>query len=237
MKRSKKYKAAAEKVNADNLYSPAEAVKLAKETSTTKYDATVEVALFLGVDPKKADQAIRGTVNLPHGTGKTARVLVFATGANAEAARAAGADIVGGDELIDEVNNGRLDYDSVVSTPELMGKVGRLGKVLGPRGLMPNPKTGTVTTDVAKAVSDIKGGKIEFRVDKNSNLHYIIGKTSFTAEQLADNYAAAFEEVMRAKPASSKGRYVKGATISTTMGPGIKVDPNVAREGGAILQA
>jgi len=237
MKRSKKYKAAAEKVNAENLYSPAEAVKLAKETSTTKYDATVEVALFLGVDPKKADQAIRGTVNLPHGTGKTARVLVFATGANAEAARAAGADIVGGDELIDEVNSGRLDYDSVVSTPELMGKVGRLGKVLGPRGLMPNPKTGTVTTDVAKAVSDIKGGKIEFRVDKNSNLHYIIGKTSFTAEQLADNYAAAYEEVMRAKPASSKGRYVKSATVSTTMGPGIKVDPNVAREGGAILQA
>ena len=159
MKRSKKYKAAAEKVNADNLYSPAEAVKLAKETSTTKYDATVEVALFLGVDPKKADQAIRGTVNLPHGTGKTARVLAFATGQRAEEARAAGADIVGGDELIDEVNNGRLDYDSVVSTPELMGKVGRLGKVLGPRGLMPNPKTGTVTTDVAKAVSDIKGGK------------------------------------------------------------------------------
>jgi large subunit ribosomal protein L1 len=237
MKRSKKYKAAAAKVDLDNLYSPAQAVKLAKETSTTKYDATVEVALFLGVDPKKADQAIRGTVNLPHGTGKTARVLVFATGANAEAARAAGADIVGGDELIDEVNNGRLDYDSVVSTPELMGKVGRLGKVLGPRGLMPNPKTGTVTTDVAKAVTDIKGGKIEFRVDKNSNLHYIIGKTSFTAEQLADNYAAAFEEVMRAKPASSKGRYVRGATVSTTMGPGIKVDPNVAREGGAILQA
>jgi large subunit ribosomal protein L1 len=237
MKRSKKYKAAAEKVNADNLYSPAQAVKLAKETSTTKYDATVEVALFLGVDPKKADQAIRGTVNLPHGTGKTARVLVFATGANAEAARAAGADIVGGDELIDEVNNGRLDYDSVVSTPELMGKVGRLGKVLGPRGLMPNPKTGTVTTDVAKAVTDIKGGKIEFRVDKNANLHYIIGKTSFTAEQLADNYAAAFEEVMRAKPASSKGRYVRGATVSTTMGPGIKVDPTIAREGGAILQA
>jgi len=237
MKRSKKYTEAAAKVDQNILYTPSQAVKLAKETSTTKYDATVEVALFLGVDPKKADQAIRGTVNLPHGTGKTARVLVFATGANAEAARAAGADIVGGDELIDEVNNGRLDYDSVVSTPELMGKVGRLGKVLGPRGLMPNPKTGTVTTDVAKAVTDIKGGKIEFRVDKNSNLHYIIGKTSFTAEQLADNYAAAFEEVMRAKPASSKGRYVKGATISTTMGPGIKVDPNVAREGGAILQA
>ena len=237
MKRSKKYKAAAEKINADALYSPAEAVKLAKETSTTKYDATVEVALFLGVDPKKADQAIRGTVNLPHGTGKTARVLVFATGQRADEARAAGADIVGGDELIDEVNNGRLDYDSVVSTPELMGKVGRLGKVLGPRGLMPNPKTGTVTTDVAKAVSDIKGGKIEFRVDKNANLHYIIGKTSFSAEQLAENYAAAFEEVMRAKPASSKGRFVRSATVSSTMGPGIKVDPTISREGGAVLQA
>ena len=237
MKRSKKYKAAAEKVNADNLYTPAQAVKLAKETSTTKYDATVEVALFLGVDPKKAYQAIRGTVNLPHGTGKTSRVLVFATGQRADEARAAGADIVGGDELIEEVNNGRLDYDSVVSTPELMGKVGRLGKVLGPRGLMPNPKTGTVTTDVAKAVTDIKGGKIEFRVDKNANLHYIIGKTSFSADQLADNYAAAFEEVMRAKPASSKGRFVRSATVSTTMGPGIKVDPTIAREGGAVLQA
>ena len=224
MKRSKKYKAAAAKVEIDNLYSPAQAVKLAKETSTTKYDATVEVALFLGVDPKKADQAIRGTVNLPHGTGKTSRVLVFATGQRAEEARAAGADIVGGDELIDEVNNGRLDYDSVVSTPELMGKVGRLGKVLGPRGLMPDPKTGTVTTDVAKAVTDIKGGKIEFRVDKNSNLHFIIGKSSFTAQQLAENYAAALDEVMRAKPASSKGTYLKKAVISSNMGPGIQVD-------------
>ena len=167
--------------------------------------------MVLGVDPKKADQAIRSTVNLPHGTGKTARVLVFANGANADAARAAGADIVGGDELIEEVSKGRLDYDAVVSTPDLMGKVGRLGKVLGPRGLMPNPKTGTVTTDVAKAVKDIKGGKIEFRVDKNSNLHYIIGKVSFTAEQLADNYAAAMDEVLRAKPNSSKGRYVQKA--------------------------
>ena len=237
MKRSKKYEEAAAKVDRNKIYSPIEAATLAKETTTVKYDATIEVAMLLGVDPKKADQAIRSTVNLPHGTGKTSRVLVFATGQRAEEARAAGADIVGGDELIDEVNNGRLDYDSVVSTPELMGKVGRLGKVLGPRGLMPNPKTGTVTTDVAKAVTDIKGGKIEFRVDKNSNLHYIIGKTSFSAEQLADNYAAAFEEVMRAKPSSSKGRFVKSATVSTTMGPGIKVDPNIAREGGAILQA
>lgn len=232
MKRSKKYKAAAEKVNQDTLYTPLDAVKLAKETSVTKYDATVEVALLLGVDPKKADQAIRSTVNLPHGTGKTARVLVFAGGERAEEARAAGADIVGSDELIEEVAKGRLDYDAVVSTPELMGKVGRLGKVLGPRGLMPNPKTGTVTTDVAKAVTDIKGGKIEFRVDKNSNLHFIIGKSSFTAEQLADNYAAALEEVHRAKPNSSKGRYIRKAVISTTMGPGINVDPNLIRTAG-----
>jgi len=231
MKRSKKYTAAAAKIEAGRLYSPLEAVKLAKETSTTKYDATVEVALFLGVDPAKADQAIRSTVNLPHGTGKTARVLVFAGGQNADAARAAGADIVGADELIAEVEKGRLDYDAVVATPDLMGKVGRLGKVLGPRGLMPNPKTGTVTTDVAKAVADIKGGKIEFRVDKHANLHYIIGKTSFTAEQLADNFAAAFDEVLRAKPSSSKGTYIKKAVVSTTMGPGIQVDPNYSRAG------
>ena len=173
---------------------------------------------------------------LPHGTGKTARVLVFAGGERAEEARAAGADIVGADELIEEVAKGRLDYDAVVSTPELMGKVGRLGKVLGPRGLMPNPKTGTVTTDVAKAVTDIKGGKIEFRVDKNSNLHFLIGKVSFTADQLAENYAAAIEEVVRSKPSSSKGRFIKKSVISTTMGPGIPVDTSVAREGGPAIQ-
>ncbi len=236
MKRSKKYNEAAAKVDAKNIYSPLAAVKLAKETSVTKYDASVEVALVLGVDPKKADQAIRSTVNLPHGTGKTARVLVFAGGARADEARAAGADIVGADELIDEVSKGRLDYDAVVSTPELMGKVGRLGKVLGPRGLMTNPKTGTVTTDVAKAVTDIKGGKIEFRVDKNSNLHFLIGKVSFTAEQLAENYAAAIEEVIRSKPSSSKGRFLKKAVISTTMGPGISVDTSVARDGGPYIQ-
>ena len=233
MKRSKKYIAAAAKVKQDHLYTPLEAVTLAKETSVTKYDSTVEVALVLGVDPKKADQAIRGTVNLPHGTGKTARVLVFANGERAEEARAAGADIVGGDELIDEVSKGRLDFDAVVATPDLMAKVGRLGKVLGTRGLMPNPKTGTVTTDVTKAVKDIKGGKIEFRVDKNSNLHYIIGKVSFTAEQLADNYASAMDEVLRAKPNSSKGRYVQKAVISTSMGPAIAVDPNLVREPSA----
>ena len=236
MKRSKKYKAAAAKVNADQLYTPLSAMQLVKETNVVKYDASVEIALVLGVDPKKADQAVRSTVNLPHGTGKTARVLVFANADKAEDARAAGADIVGGDELIDEVSKGRLDYDAVVATPDLMGKVGRLGKVLGPRGLMPNPKTGTVTTDVAKAVSDIKGGKIEFRVDKNSNLHFIIGKSSFTAEQLADNYAAAVEEVMRSKPASSKGRFIKKSVVSTTMGPGIAIDPNISREGAAPIQ-
>jgi large subunit ribosomal protein L1 len=228
MKRSKKYTAAAAKINADQLYTPLSGMKLVKDTNVTKYDASVEVSMVLGVDPKKADQAVRSVVNLPHGTGKTARVLVFATGPRAEEAKAAGADIVGGDELIEEVNGGRLDYDAVVSTPELMGKVGRLGKVLGPRGLMPNPKTGTVTTDVAKAVTDIKGGKIEFR--------FIIGKSSFTAEQLADNYAAAFDEVLRAKPASSKGRYIRKAVVSTTMGPGVPLDTNYAREGGPIIQ-
>ena len=236
MKRSKKYTAAAAKINADQLYTPLAGMKLVKETNVTKYDASVEVSMVLGVDPKKADQAVRSVVNLPHGTGKTARVLVFATGPRAEEAKAAGADIVGGDELIEEVNKGRLDYDAVVSTPELMGKVGRLGKVLGPRGLMPNPKTGTVTTDVAKAVGDIKGGKIEFRIDKNANLHFVIGKVSFTAEQLAENYAAAIEEVMRAKPASSKGRFIKSATVSSTMSPGIKLDTSIARDGGPQIQ-
>ena len=230
MKRSKKYVAAAAKIEADRLYTPLEAVTLVRETSTTKYDSTIDVALCLGVDPKKADQAIRSTVNLPHGTGKTSRVLVFANGERADEARAAGADIVGGDELIDEVSKGRLDFDAVVATPDLMGKVGRLGKVLGPRNLMRNPKTGTVTTDVTKAVKDIKGGKVEFRIDKNSNLNFIIGKASFTAQQLAENYAAALDEINRSKPNSSKGRFIKRAVLSTTMGPGINVDPNLVRE-------
>src|SRR5881396_2389155 len=199
---------------------------MARKTSGTKFDPTVEVALRLGVDPRKADQMVRGTVNLPHGTGKTARVLAFATGDRAEEARAAGADYVGSDDLIERIQGGFLDFDAVVATPDLMGKVGRLGRVLGPRGLMPNPKTGTVTPDVAKAVSDIKGGKIEFRVDRHANLHFIIGKASFSETQLAENYAAALEEVLRLKPASSKGRYIRKVTVSTTMGPGIQVDPN-----------
>ena len=228
-KRSKAYEAAAARIDAEKFYAPFEAVTLAKDTNPSKFDATVEVAFRLGVDPRKADQMVRGTVNLPHGTGKTARVLVFATGDKAEAAREAGADYVGGDELIEKVSGGWLDFDAVVATPDMMGKVGRLGRVLGPRGLMPNPKTGTVTPDVAKAVSDIKGGKIEFRVDRHANLHFIIGKASFSEAQLAENYAAALEEVLRLKPASSKGRYLKKITISTTMGPGIPVDPNKTR--------
>ena len=224
-KRSKSYRAAAEKVHADVLYTPFEAMKLAKETTVTKFDSTVEVVLRLGVDPRKADQMVRGTVSLPHGTGKTARVLVFAVGERAQEAIDAGADEVGGDELIEKVAKGYTDFDVAVATPDLMGKVGRLGRVLGPRGLMPNPKTGTVTMDVAKAIKEIKGGRIEFRVDKHANLAFIVGKVSFTAEQLAENYAAVLEEVLRLKPAAAKGRYISKATVSTTMGPGIPVDP------------
>ena len=229
MQRSKAYRAAAEKVDQDKLYTPAEAVRLAKETSSTKYDATVEVAFRLGIDPRKADQLVRGTVNLPHGTGKTSRVLVFANGDRAEAARAAGADHVGSDDLIEKVAGGWLDFDSVVATPDLMGKVGRLGKVLGPRGLMPNPKTGTVTMDTGKAVSDIKGGKIEFRNDKHANLHFIIGKTSFDEKALLENYVSALDEVLRLKPAASKGRFLVKATMTTTIGPGIPLDTTKTR--------
>jgi large subunit ribosomal protein L1 len=229
MKRSKAYRAAADKIDETKLYAPLDAVRLAKETSTTKYDSTVEVAFRLGVDPRKADQMVRGTVNLPHGTGKTARVLVFATGDRAAQAEAAGAEFVGSDDLIARIQGGWTDFDAVVATPDLMGKVGRLGKVLGPRGLMPNPKTGTVTMDVAKAVEEIKGGKIEFRTDKHANLHFIIGKTSFSDTQLVQNYAAAIDEVNRLKPSASKGRYLKKATVTTTMGPGIPVDPSRVR--------
>ena len=225
-KRSKAYRAAAEKIDAGRIYSPLEAAKLVKETSTTKnFDATVDVAIRLGVDPRKADQLVRGTVSLPHGTGKTARVVVIAAGPKAAEAEAAGADYVGSDELIAKIAGGWTDFDAAVATPDMMGKVGRLGKILGPRNLMPNPKTGTVTMDVAKAVADIKGGKIDFRVDRNSNLHFIIGKASFTAEQLEENFQAALEEVNRLKPSSAKGRYISKATVATTFGPGIPVDP------------
>ena len=229
MKRSKSYRSAAEKVHKGELYAPLEAMKLAKETSTTKFDATVEVVMRLGVDPRKADQAVRGTVSLPHGTGKTQRVLVFAAGERAQQAIDAGADEVGAEELIEKVQKGYTDFDVAVATPDMMGKVGRLGRVLGPRGLMPNPKTGTVTNDVAKAISEVKGGKISFRVDKAANLHAILGKASFDAEKLAENYGALLDEILRLKPSSAKGVYIKRATISTTSGPGIPVDGSVQK--------
>jgi large subunit ribosomal protein L1 len=230
MKHGKAYNKSAATIDKDHLYSPLAAARLAKAGATSsKFDQTVEVAMLLGVDPRKADQMVRSTVNLPHGTGKTARVLVIAAGEKADEARAAGADYVGVDDLITKIEGGWTDFDAVVATPDLMGKVGRLGKVLGPRNLMPNPKTGTVTLNVGKAVEDIKGGKIEFRVDKHSNLHFIIGKASFTEQQIVENYAAALDEVLRVKPSSSKGRYIKKAVISTTMGVGIQVDPNKTR--------
>ncbi|MGA4508850.1 50S ribosomal protein L1 [Propionibacteriaceae bacterium G1746] len=225
MKRSKAYNAAADKIDDAQLYTPEQALALVKDGASAKFDETVDVAMRLGVDPRKADQMVRGTVNLPHGTGKTARVLVFATGQKAEDALAAGADEVGADELIEKVAGGYLDFDSVVATPDMMGKVGRLGRVLGPRGLMPNPKTGTVTMDVTKAVSDIKGGKIEFRVDRHANLHFLIGKASFTPQQLNENYFAALDEILRLKPSTSKGRYLKKVVVSSTMGPGVNIDP------------
>lgn len=229
MKRSKTYTETAKQIDRDRVYEPQEALGLVREHSRSKFDETVDVAVRLGVDPRKADQMVRGTVNLPHGTGKTARVLVFATGDRASQAEAAGADEVGADELIEKVAGGYLNFDAVVATPDLMGKVGRLGRVLGPRGLMPNPKTGTVTMDVARAVSDIKGGKIEFRVDRHANLHFLIGKASFTTEQLTENYFAALEEVLRLKPSASRGRYLQKITVSSTMGPGLQVEANRTR--------
>src|SRR6201986_1555513 len=229
MKRSKAYQNAAEKINHEQLYAPADAVELAKATQVTKFYPTVEVNLRLGVDPRKQDQMVRGTVNLPNGTGKTARVLGFATGPRAAEAEAAGADFVGSDDLIERIQGGFLDFDAVVATPDMMGKVGRLGRVLGPRGLMPNPKTGTVTPDVAKAVTEIKGGKIEFRTDRHGNLHFIIGKASFPSNSLLENYGAALDEVIRLKPAAAKGRYLQKITFTTTMAPGIPVDPSKPR--------
>ena len=229
MKRSKAYKAASALVDRESLYTPLEAASLAQKTSATKMDSTVEVALLLGVDPRKADQMVRGTVNLPHGTGKTARVVVFAVGDKAAEAEAAGADVVGSDDLIARIQGGWTDFDAAIATPDQMAKVGRIARVLGPRGLMPNPKTGTVTADVAKAVTEIKGGKINFRVDKAANLHLVIGKVSFPTEKLVENYAAALDEVLRSKPSAAKGKYLKKIFFSTTMGPGIPVDPAKVR--------
>ncbi len=229
MQRSKGYRNAVAQVDRSRFYTPAEAIKLAQETSPVKFDATVEVAMRLGVDPRKADQMVRGVVNLPHGTGKTARVIVFAAGDKATEAEAAGADAVGSDDLVARIQGGWLDFDAAIATPDQMAKIGRIARILGPRGLMPNPKTGTVTMDVAKAVSDIKGGKITFRVDKHSNLHLIIGRVSFGTDQLVENYAAVLDEVLRAKPSAAKGRYLRKVFVTTTMGPGIPIDPNITR--------
>lgn len=223
-KHSKKYREASEKVDRNNLYTAVEAVALLKSMPKRGFDETLEAVYRLNVDPRKADQLIRGVVNLPHGTGKTATVLVFARGPKATEATEAGADFVGDDDLIAKVQDGFLDFDAVVATPDMMGKVGRLGRVLGPRGLMPNPKTGTVTMDVAKAVSDIKGGKIDFRVDKNGNLSFIIGKLSFSVEDLNENFQSVAEEIKRLRPSTVKGRYIAKATLSSTMGPGIPLD-------------
>ena len=223
-KRSKAYIAAAKLIEEGKLYTPAEAVAIIRETGSKKFDSTIEAAFKLGVDPRKADQMIRGTVSLPHGTGKTARVIVFATGAAAEAAVAAGADEVGGDELIEKVAAGWTDFDSAVSTPELMGKVGRLGKVLGPRNLMPNPKVGTVTMDVKTAVEAAKGGEVQFKVEKAGVIHAGIGKVSFDEAKLAQNIRAFVEAVTRARPSGAKGAYVKKVSLSSTMGPGVSLD-------------
>lgn len=223
-KRGKRYRSILGKVDTTKRYSLEEAVELIPEIASAKFDETVDVAIRLGVDPKKADQMVRGTVILPHGTGKRQRVLVFAKGEKEKEAKEAGADFVGGEDLIDKVSKGWLDFDRVIATPDMMGVVGRLGKILGPRGLMPNPKTGTVTQDVARAVKEIKAGKIEYRVDKGGNLHAPIGKVSFGAERLKENLLSLLESVMKAKPPSSRGTYLKGISLTTTMGVGIKID-------------
>jgi len=224
-KHGKKYRQSAAKVEA-RPYPLREAIDLARETSYVKFDETLEVALRLGVDPKHADQMVRGTVVLPHGLGTTSRVLVFASGEKVREAEEAGADVVGGEELAKRIEGGWLEFDSVVATPDMMRVVGRLGKVLGPRGLMPNPKAGTVTMDVAKAVQEIKAGKVEFRVDKTGIIHAPVGKISFGTDNLRDNAEALFGAVLKAKPSAAKGKYVRGVSLSSTMGPGIKVDEN-----------
>jgi large subunit ribosomal protein L1 len=237
MSRGKKYKASIAQFDRQQLYSAGDAVDLVKATSKASFDETVELAVRLGVDPRKADQIVRGTLSLPAGTGRTARVIVFAAGEKAAEARAAGADEVGADDLVARVKEGFLDFDIAIATPDLMGQVGTLGRVLGPRGLMPNPKTGTVTDDVEKAVIEFKGGRVEYRTDKVGNVHIRIGKASFDRTKLLENLHAVMDEIHRAKPASAKGRYVCGVTVSSTMGPGIHIDPLLARKVDAELAA
>ena len=228
-KHGKKYRSAAEKIDSTQLYTPLKAVALVKEVATANFDETVEAHFRLGIDTRKADQNIRGSIPLPHGTGKTVRVAVFAEGAKADEAREAGADIVGSDELIAEIQKGNIEFDAAIALPTMMAKVGRIGKILGPRGLMPNPKLGTVTMDVAKMVSELKAGRVEYRADRYGICHVPLGKKSFSDEQLVENYAALYTEILRVKPASAKGKYVKSISVSSTMGPGVKVDPAVQR--------
>jgi len=224
--KGKRYDAAAAKVDLAREYLPVDAIKVLKEFPDAKFDETVEIAFRLGIDPRKADQMVRGTVSLPNGTGKSVRVGVFAQGEKAQEARDAGADVVGGEDLVEQVMAGTIDFDAAVATPDMMAAVGKAGRVLGPRGLMPNPKTGTVTFDIAKAVADIKGGKVEYKTDRTGNVHCIIGKKSFGEQQLLENYLAVVEELLRAKPSAAKGKYIKSLTIATTMGPGIAIDTN-----------
>ena len=227
-KQSKNYRAAVEKVG-DAPYAPLAAMTLVKDVATAKFDETVSADFRLGLDTRQADQQLRGTVSLPNGSGKTVRVAVFTEGEAARAAEEAGADIVGSDELVQQIQAGEFNFDAAIATPDQMGKVGRLGKILGPRGLMPNPKLGTVTNDVAKAINELKGGRVEYRADRYGIAHVILGKVSFTPEQLAENYGAVYDEILRMKPAAAKGRYVKSITVSSTMGPGVKVDSSIVR--------
>jgi len=230
MAQGKKYVDASKKYDKAELHEPLQAFELVKSLATKKFDETVDVAFRLGVDPRKADQMLRSTVSLPAGTGKDVRVAVFATGDAAEEAREAGADVVGAEDLVDRVQKGFLDFDIAIATPDLMGQVGKLGRVLGPRGLMPNPKTGTVTTDVGKTVGEFKGGKVEYRTDRFGNVHVPVGKVSFPVESLVKNYGAVLDEIQKAKPPSAKGKYLKGITASSTMGPGVKINPEVKAE-------
>jgi large subunit ribosomal protein L1 len=228
--RGKKYIDASRRFDKAQIHSPAEALGLVKSLSSRNFDETVEAAFRLGVDPRKADQMIRGAVSLPNGTGKSVRVAVFAQGPAAQEAKDAGADVVGADDLVDRIKGGFLDFDIAIATPDLMGKVGQLGRLLGPRGLMPNPKTGTVTQDVGKTVTDFKGGRIEYRTDRYGNVHMPIGKASFTQKALIENYQAGLDEILRVKPAAAKGRYIRSVTVSSTMGPGVRVDPAKVRD-------
>ena len=234
MKRAKRYADSSRMFDREQLYTPADAIGLLKQFPTPKFDETVELAMRLGVDPRRADQMVRGTVSLPNGTGKSVRVAAFAQGDKAREAQEAGADVVGGEDLVQQVTGGQIDFDAAVATPDMMPVVGKAGRVLGPRGLMPNPKAGTVTPDIGKAVRDIKAGKLEYRVDRQGNLHLVIGKRSFEDRALLENFHAVVDEIVRAKPAAAKGRYIRSVTISSTMGPGIKIDPARLRDTEAV---